>query len=378
MLYKILLVLFASWFASAGSTTIPDSIAIRHDVDDNRYIELGSDFPATVRVGERGGDGTLVSPEWVVTAAHVAAGVVRRYGDDLKIFVDDESEGISVAQVIVHPEFRPMGDYDIALIRLATLVENIAPAQLYSESDEAGKQIFIVGHGDTKKGTGGEWVSDRKRRAATNIIDGVDDLHIMFDFDDPNAPKGTITELEGTAGPGDSGGPAYIVHNDITYLAGVSSRGRGGANGPGTYGAEEHYVRVSSHVDWLQAQMDDPPNSKLVNMPEAGDGPVVRRGPGPGGPGGGMPPGAQILESIGLIVADRDGAVHMIGRIDEKFPSVLLDGGVRPPARIVSINGKHVGNAKALHDLFEAVNPGDQFTLDVLHSGKELSFILTR
>src|SRR5678816_4203921 len=49
-------------------------IVIRHDRPDSAYVRLGARYPAVVQIG-RAGDGTLIAPDWVLTAAHVAAGV---------------------------------------------------------------------------------------------------------------------------------------------------------------------------------------------------------------------------------------------------------------------------------------------------------------
>jgi hypothetical protein len=38
-------------------------------------------------------------------------------------------------------------------------------------------------------------------------------------------------------------------------VAGVSSAGFDGRNGPGTYGAVDHFTRVSEHFGWIRAVM---------------------------------------------------------------------------------------------------------------------------
>lgn len=376
MRYVVAIVLL---FTATSDSIENTEIATRHDVEDSRYLELGAKYPATVRVGETGGDGTLIAPNWVLTAAHVAEGMVRRGGGTVRVFVDGQDEGYEADKVILHPAFAPMGPNDIALIRLVRPVEDVVPVGLYRDTDEQGKRIVLVGHGDTKRGSGGDWVRDGRRRGATNVIDTANDAHIVFDFDEPRS----ATALEGTAGPGDSGGPALIEVDGVPLVAGVSSLGEPGANGPGTYGAREHYVRVSSHADWIDALLADPPKERLVNMPQQEQAPVVRRiGPGvrstgPGGPGN-VPQGVVVLEEIGLLVAERDGQVRMVGRIDERFPSQLLEGGIRPPAAIVKIDDKRVESAQALKATFDSMKAGSDFTLEFEHGGKNLRFELRK
>ncbi len=39
------------------------------------------------------------------------------------------------------------------------------------------------------------------------------------------------------------------------YIAGVSSAGFDGVAGPGTYGAADHFTRVSSYLGWIEGVM---------------------------------------------------------------------------------------------------------------------------
>lgn len=85
-------------------------------------------------------------------------------------------------------------------------------------------------------------------RAAENRVEAVTDHWLKFRFDAP--PSGL--ELEGIRGPGDSGGPAFEKSAEALVLVGVSSWQDNTAQGAeGLYGVEEHDVRVSSYVDWI-------------------------------------------------------------------------------------------------------------------------------
>jgi len=55
------------------SVPLASGIIIRDDRPDSKYIALGAQFPAECSVG-RAGEGTLIAPQWVLTAAHVAKG----------------------------------------------------------------------------------------------------------------------------------------------------------------------------------------------------------------------------------------------------------------------------------------------------------------
>lgn len=219
------------------------AITIRHDVEDNKYLEFGKKFPSVCALG-RAGDGTLIAPQWILSAAHVVNGLQRR-GQSIAARCGETD--YAVEKVFVNPQWTQMGAHDIALLKLSKPVAGITPAAIYLKSDEENQMATIVGHGDTRTGKGGEWISDNRVRAATSKIDRADEKWIYLSFDEP--PKGT--ELEGAPGRGDSGGPAFIIEKGKTFVVGVSSLGTDGKNGPATYGAVDSFVRVSQYKKWI-------------------------------------------------------------------------------------------------------------------------------
>ena len=234
-LLAILLFLFAFSLTNLA-------ITIRHDREDSRYLELGKQFTAICALG-RAGDGTLIAPNWILTAAHVANGLQNRG----LLKANCGNAEYEIEQVFIHPEWVEMGAHDIALLKLKKAVVGIKPIAIYPNSNELAQIATIVGHGDTRMGNGGAWISDGKLRAATSKIDRADKQWIYLTFDEP--PK--ATDLEGAPGRGDSGGPAILFVKNKPYLAGISSLGTDGKNGPATYGAEDSFVRVSAHKTWI-------------------------------------------------------------------------------------------------------------------------------
>lgn len=215
-------------------------------------LKFGERFTAVCKVGEGGGDGTLIAPDWVLTAAHVAEGMHQRSNGGLMVFFD-KGKKIGVRNIFLHPGYRPMGAYDIALLKLDRSVRGVEPVPCSNGDIPIGQQIIIAGHGDRRNGDG-TWVRDGRLRAYTNTIDSTDALHIFFDLDPPGPDA---TGLEGVSGPGDSG-PAFIERAGRLMVAGISSMAESGSDGPASYGTVEHFVRVPAHIDWIESVMRAP------------------------------------------------------------------------------------------------------------------------
>jgi hypothetical protein len=226
--------------------TLPlSAIVMRHDREDSRYRALGERMgAAVVDMNLPGGTGTLIAPEWVLTAAHVVK-LFKRVPHEVVV----GGRKVPVKRVVVYPGGGE-GKDDIALVELEMRIDSVKPAALYRGSEENGKQVTFVGRGMSGDGLQGPVARDRVLRASTNRIERVTERWLVFRFDAPPAGE----DLEGISGPGDSGGPAFIEQDGKLLLAGVSSgqdsRATGGKEG--LYGVDEYYVRVSKYLDWIE------------------------------------------------------------------------------------------------------------------------------
>lgn len=252
-----------AWMASLSMLVLAslaplDAIVVRHDRGDNVFLALALRYPSTATVrransrGNPGDTGTLIAPRWVLTAAHVAA--TLRPGD----IVELAGATHRIDRVVRHPEWLSNADMrvDIALLGLDEPVSTVAPARIYTESDEHHMVVTFVGRGGNGTGLTGPAAEDRRLRGATNRVEGAEGSLLWFRFDAPGDPG--VTDLEGISGPGDSGGPAYVDRQGVRYVVGVSSGqdSRPADRKAGHYKVLEYYPRVSYFAAWIRSVID--------------------------------------------------------------------------------------------------------------------------
>jgi len=233
-----------------------NAIVIRHDVNDDLYRGMAKLYSPTMTY-INGCTSTLISSNWVLTAAHCV------YGSEKSLFsVKHLEKSYRIQKIIVYPKYnnKTGEEFDIALIHLRDPILNGKPAALYFNQDEKGRAVVCVGMGKFGNGRDGLIKSDHTPRAATNTVISVSPKWLKFKFNE----SVNATALEGISGPGDSGGPAFIEINSKLYIAGVSSWQERYGQPEGTYNVQEHYSRVSMYKDWLESTMK---SSKLTQLP---------------------------------------------------------------------------------------------------------------
>lgn len=234
------------------------AVVIRHDVPDQAYRDLASNYPAVGTMVSPIEDFfcacTLVAPDLVITAAHCID--VNSDGqpdsDEMTytqiIFGGDgnnPTHSVPVDTFYLNPKWHQswplngLNGNDIALIRLQTPITDITPMAV-SIANPVGFVGTTVGYGATANGNAtsiGD--SDGLKRAGQNLIEyktpiGTGDLEIGAlhgDFDSPDGSSNTMNlffqelglsntsnetplDLEGFGWGGDSGGPVCANFND--------------------------------------------------------------------------------------------------------------------------------------------------------------------
>lgn len=243
---------------------------IRHDTSIDKYIEVGQQQQfdcvgrySTSKMSKDYAVGVLVSPNWVLTAAH--------FVEDSSVWLFGEKY-YKIKRIVKHPQLSKLSEgrkaqwdgWDMALVELDQPVLDVIPAIRYRERSESGMIVTKIGYGYVGDGSSGmKSPLLQERLGGHNTIDmiggianGIDlgpDV-LVCDFDCPDSDEfnrfgsPVPLELEIGGSKGDSGGGVFVHQNGQWRLVGIVS---GALNREIKYGAMMAFARVSSANSWI-------------------------------------------------------------------------------------------------------------------------------
>lgn len=228
--------------------------------------------------------GTVISDQWILTAAHCMFGPFGEETQpaDIRVVVgindlrnESTTESV-VSNIFVHPQYNTSGgtmQNDIAVLELANVVD-VPATTLFEGNPETFNDTlaFIAGWGAI------EFNAVNGSELYTNLLqDASVPLVSLERCNSSESYQGGILNTQMCAGyreggvdscVGDSGGPLYLIQNGKQVQVGITSFGNG-CGLPNFYGV---YTNISEFRTWISSYVDIADSNALATIDEPGTG----------------------------------------------------------------------------------------------------------